>query len=226
LLQSTLAVDDLHLLTEPAVLDGLDFVLRNAVPGLRLVVSSRMDPLLPLHRYRLAGELAEIRSADLAFTIAEACQLLAQHGCTLPAGTLEELTRRTEGWAAGLRLAAMSMGAHPDPGRFVKELITDDSALTSYLVQEVLHVQPPEVRDVLLDTSILDKFSAEAAAELTGNEQAGATLPALAHANAFVQPIGGVVPLPHAVRGGAAAEAAARASGPDRPPAPARRPVA
>ena len=65
----TLVLDDLHLLTEPKVLDGLDYVLRNAGPGLRLVVSSRMDPLLPLHRYRLAGELTEIRAADLAFTV-------------------------------------------------------------------------------------------------------------------------------------------------------------
>jgi len=139
----TLVVDDLHLLTEPAVLDGLDFVLRNAWPGLRLVASSRMDPLLPLHRYRLAGELAEIRAADLAFTIAEAGQLMAQHGCALPAESLEDLTRRTEGWAAGLRLAAISLDTHPGPGRFVKELITDDSALTGYLVQEVLSIAPP-----------------------------------------------------------------------------------
>ena len=68
----TLVLDDLHLLTDPRVLDGLDYLLRNAGPGLRLVVSARMDPLLPLHRYRLAGELAEIRASDLAFSIAEA----------------------------------------------------------------------------------------------------------------------------------------------------------
>ena len=146
----TLVLDDLHLLTDPAVLDGLDYVLRNAGPGLRLVVSSRMDPLLPLHRYRLAGELAEIRASDLAFSTAEAGLLLAQHGITLSAGSLECLTRRTEGWAAGLRLAAISMDTHPDPDRFVKELIAEDSALTGYLVEEVLDAQPPEVREVLL----------------------------------------------------------------------------
>ncbi len=185
----TLVLDDLHLLTDPKVLDGLDYVLRNAGPGLRLVVSARMDPL-PLHRYRLAGQLAEIRASDLAFTIAEAGLLLAQHGRTLPADALECLTRRTEGWAAGLRLAAISMGAHPDPGQFVKELITDDSALTGYLVEEVLDTQPPAVRDVLLSTSILDQVSGEVASELTGNEQTGAILSALANANAFVQPIG------------------------------------
>ena len=81
----TLVLDDLHLLTEPGVLKGLDFLLRNVGPGLRLVVASRMDPLLPLHRYRLAGQLAEIRASDLAFSVAEAGLLLAQHGSTLTA---------------------------------------------------------------------------------------------------------------------------------------------
>jgi len=187
----TLIVDDLHLLTEPAALGELEFVLRNVGPGLRLVVSSRMDPPLPLHRYRLAGELTEIRASDLAFSMTEAGLLLAQHGGTLSAGSLECLTRRTEGWAAGLRLAAISMDTHPDPDRFVTELITEDSALTGYLVEEVLDAAPPQVREVLLATSILEQVSAETAAELTGNEQAGATLLAVARANAFVQPAGG-----------------------------------
>ena len=170
--------------------DELDFVLRNVGPGLRVVISARADPLLPLHRYRLAGELAEIRAGDLAFSTAEAGLLMAQHGCTLSADSLECLTRRTEGWAAGLRLAAISMDSHPDPDQFVTELITEDSALTGYLVEEVLNTQPPEVREVLLSTSILEQVSAEAASELTGDERAGAILSAVAHTNAFVQPAG------------------------------------
>jgi LuxR family transcriptional regulator, maltose regulon positive regulatory protein len=186
----TLILDDMHLLTEPRVLQGLDFVLRNVGPGLRLAASSRMDPMLPLHRYRLAGGLTEIRASDLAFSTSEAGLLLAQHGQTLTADLLESLTRRTEGWAAGLRLAAISLGAHPDPGQFVKELISEDRALTSYLVDEVLNVQPPEVRDVLLSTSILDQLSADAAVELTGNERAAGIMTALVHANAFIQSLG------------------------------------
>jgi LuxR family maltose regulon positive regulatory protein len=186
----TLVIDDLHVLTEPAVCGELDFMLRSVGPALRVVVSARADPLLPLHRYRLAGELTEIRAGDLEFSAAEAGLLMAQHGCTLPADSLECLTRRTEGWAAGLRLAAISMGSHPDPGRFVRELITEDSALTGYLVEEVLSTQPPEVREVLLSTSILEQVSAEAARELTGNERAGAILSAAVRANAFVQPAG------------------------------------
>ncbi len=186
----TLVLDDLHLLTDPQVLDGLDYVLRNTGSALRLLVTARMDPPLPLHRRRLAGELAEIGASDLAFTIAEAGELMARHGCTLTADSLESLTRRTEGWGAGLRLAAMSMGAHPDPDQFVTELITDDSAVTGYLVAEVLNAQPPAVRDVLLSTSILEHVNAQAASELTGNEQAGTILAALARANAFVRPTG------------------------------------
>ncbi len=186
----TLVIDDLDVLTKPKVLTELDFVLRNARPGLRMVVCSRVDPLLPLHRYRLAGELTEIRASDLAFTTAEASLLLAGHGGTLTADSLERLTRRTEGWAAGLRLAAISMDTHPDPDQFVKDLITEDSALTGYLVEEVLKAAPPEAREVLLSTSILEQVNAEAASELTGNEQAGAILSAVARANAFVQSIG------------------------------------
>ena len=155
------------------------------------MVSSRANPLLPVHRYRLAGELTEVRAGDLAFSLAEAGQLLVRHECMLSADSLDCLTRRTEGWAAGLRLAGMSMTGHHDPDQFVRELVTEDSAMTGYLVQEVLDAQPPEVRDVLLSTSILDQVNADVASELAGNGQAGRILAGLAHANAFVQPIGG-----------------------------------
>ncbi|HUB21401.1 MAG TPA: LuxR C-terminal-related transcriptional regulator [Streptosporangiaceae bacterium] len=186
----TLVLDDLHLLTDPGVLKGLEFVLRNVGPGLRLLVASRMDPLLPLHRYRLAGQLTEIRASDLAFSLDEAGLLLDQHGGVLTADAVDSLTRRTEGWAAGLRLAAISLATHPDPDLFVKELAAEDSALTCYLVDEVLNVQPPQVREVLLATSILEHVSAEAAVELTGDDRAAAVLAGLARTNALVQPIG------------------------------------
>jgi LuxR family transcriptional regulator, maltose regulon positive regulatory protein len=187
----TLIVDDFHLLTEPRVLNGLDYLLRNAGTGLRLVVSARAVPPLLLNRYRLAGTLTEIGAGDLAFSRAEVGQLLARHGCELSAESLERLTRETEGWAAGLRLAALSMTAHPDPDQLVRELVTEESALTGYLVGEVLDTQPPPVREVLLRTSILERVNAPLASELTGNRQAGRVLAALAQANAFVEPIGG-----------------------------------
>ncbi len=185
-----LILDDFHVLSHPQVLSDVDFVLRNAGAGLRLVACARMDPLLSLYRYRLAGHLAEIRASDLAFSTAEAGLLLAQHGVTLRAGSLERLMQRTEGWAAGLRLAAISMGPHPEPDQFVHELATEGSALTSYLLDEILNAQPPEVRDVLLSTSIFEEFEAEAAREVAGNEHTREILAALARANTFIQPAG------------------------------------
>ena len=183
----TLVLDDLHLLTSPAALDGLAYVLRNAAPGLRLIAGSRMDPLLPLHRYRAAGELAEIRAGHLAFSVAETTLLLAQHGIVLPDSAVESLTRRAEGWAAGLRLAAISLEGHPDPAQFVKEFAAEDSSITGYLVEEVLDAQPPPVRDFLLRTSILSRVSADIADELTGRGDAASVLPELARTNAFVR---------------------------------------
>ena len=186
----TLVLDDLHLLVGPGLMDGLQYLLQNARSGLRLVICSRTDPMLPLHRYRLAGELTEIRACDLAFTVPEAGQLMAQHGITLPPRTLELLTSLDEGWAAGLRLAAISLGDHPDPGQFIKELAAENSAITGYLVEEALNNQPPQVRDLLLKTSILDRVSSGIASELTGHDQAASALAELARTNAFVQPLG------------------------------------
>ena len=182
-----LILDDLHLLTDPKALSGLDYVLKNGVPGLRLVVSSRMDPLLPLHRYRLAGELTEVRAENLAFSVTESRQLMAQHGIRLSPDSLESLTRRAEGWAAGVRLAAMSMDGHADPEQFVKELVAEDSTVAAYLIEEVLNAQPPHVREFMLRTSILDRVSADLADVLVGEGQGASVLPNLARANAFVQ---------------------------------------
>ena len=185
-----LVLDDLHLVAAPGLMDGLQYLLRNARPGLRLVICSRTDPLLPLHRYRLAGELTEIRASELAFSVPEARLLMAQHDITLPPMMLELLTELDEGWAAGLRLAAISIGDHPDPGQFIKELAAENSAVAGYLIEEALNNQPPEIRDLLLRTSILDRVNSGVASELTGHEQAASALAALARANAFVQPLG------------------------------------
>jgi len=185
-----LVLDDLHLLTDPVTLSGLDYVQRNAHPGLHLVVASRVDPLLPLHRYRLAGDLTEIRADDLAFSVEESGLLLAHHGITLSEAAIQGLNGRTEGWVAGIRLAALSLYGHPDPEQFVKELEAEDSAITGYLVDEVLNAQPSSVRDMLLRTSILDCVNADLASELTGDPEAAHVLPDLARANAFVRPIG------------------------------------
>ncbi len=183
----TLVLDDVHLLTSQRVLDGLAYVLRHAGQGLRLVVSSRMDPLLPLHRYRLTGDLTEIRVSDLAFSTGESGLLMAQHGITLSAESLERLTERAEGWAAIMRLAAVSMDGHPDPEQFVKELVAEDSAVAGYLVDEVLNAQPAHIRDFLLTTSILDRIREDIASELLGAGPDVAVLSDLVRANALVQ---------------------------------------
>ena len=184
-----LVLDDLHLLTERPALQGLTYLMRNAPQGLRVMVASRIDPLLPLHRFRLTGELAEIRADQLAFSVPEAGLLMAQHDVALRHDALECLTERAEGWAAGLRLAAISMQGHPDPEQFVKEFVAEDSPVVGYLVEEVLNAQQPGIRDLLLRTSILDSFDTGIASELS-DEHAGNDVSDLVRANAFVLPAG------------------------------------
>jgi LuxR family maltose regulon positive regulatory protein len=186
-----MVIENFHLLTDTAILDGLSYLLRNSAPTLRLVISSRTQLPLSLNRYRLTAELTEIRAADLAFNSAESALLMAQHGVRLSAEALTSLISRTEGWAAGIRLAAMSLDGHPDPGQFVKELCAEDSAITGYLVEEVLNPQPDALRNFLLRTSILDRIRADLAGELCdiGVPEMN-QLSALAEANAFVQPLG------------------------------------
>src|SRR5215472_7866486 len=184
-----LVLDDLHLVTDQRCLNGLARLLRNARPYLRIVAASRSDPLLPLHRYRLAGELTEIRAHELAFSVDEAATLMAYHGIALPADSMEFLTQRAEGWVAALRLAAISMKDDPHPEQFVKELVAEDSPVASYLVEEVLNTQTGAVRDLMLKTSILDRVNADIASELTGSDSAGSALAALAQGNALVQPL-------------------------------------
>lgn len=185
-----LVLDDLHLVTEPRALNELARLLRNARPHLSLVVASRSDPVLPLHRYRLAGELAEIRAAELAFSLDEASLLMKQHDIALPADSLAFLTDRADGWVAALRLAAISMTTHPDPAQFVKEFAAEDGAVGGYLVEEVLDTLPARMRSLLLRTSILEQVNADLASELA-SEGPATDLAALAQATALIHPLGG-----------------------------------
>jgi LuxR family maltose regulon positive regulatory protein len=186
----TLVLDDFHLVEGRGLDDGLRYLVRNTRPGLRVVICSRVDPTLSLHQYRLAGELTEIRAGELAFGACEARLLLAQHGVALPGESLERLTGLNEGWAAGLRMAALLLQEEPDPEQFVKRFAAEDSAIAGYLVEEVLKNQPARYRELLLKVSILDQVSAGLAVAVTGDGKAGDALEALAHANAFVEPAG------------------------------------
>ncbi|MEW2353588.1 AAA family ATPase, partial [Spirillospora sp. NPDC029432] len=185
-----LVLDDFHSPLSPAVVHGLAFLSERARPRLRLVLVGRHDPPLSLHRLRLAGELTEIRNDALAFGPAETGALLAQHGVELPAASAAALRRRTDGWAAGLRLAAMSMEHDPDPEAFVARFAGDDQSVVGYLVEQVLDAQPRDVRRVLLRTSVGDRLTADLAMELAGAAGAG-VFPALVRQNAFVLPLGG-----------------------------------
>ncbi|MEV0209480.1 LuxR C-terminal-related transcriptional regulator [Streptomyces sp. NPDC050788] len=181
-----LVLDDFQPETGSPVARGTARLLRHAGPVLRLVVLSRRDPPLHLHRHRLAGELTELRTADLAFDDRETAALLAQHGVEVSRSAVSTLRERADGWAAGLRLAAMSMAEHPHPERFVAQFAGDDEAVVSYLVEEVLDGQSPEMRRLLVATSVLDHLNAELATELAGKE-AGAQFPALVEHNSFLQ---------------------------------------
>ncbi|MEV4641442.1 LuxR C-terminal-related transcriptional regulator [Actinoplanes sp. NPDC049548] len=166
----------------------LEFVLRHASPRLRLVLIGRWDPPLPLHRYRLAGRLTEIRSENLAFTAEEAAALLTLHGVNLSAAGLASLLEHTEGWAAGLRLFAMALQDHRDAERLLDTITGNEATIAEYFVDEVLRVQPPHVRAFLLEASILETFTPELAEAVTGRSDARRLLMELERRNAFVQP--------------------------------------
>ena len=150
------------------------------------ILATRRDLRLGLHQLRLAGELAEIRAADLRFSERETRMLLDASGIALPDAGAALLHQRTEGWAAGLRLAALSLAGHPDPGRFVAEFSGSDRTVAEYLIAEMLVRQPPDVQDLLLRTSLPDRVSGELADLLTGRRGSERILLDLADADAFV----------------------------------------
>jgi LuxR family maltose regulon positive regulatory protein len=181
-----LLIDDLHELSSPEAAGQLTSLLTRLPPGGRAIVATRRDLPLRLHKLRLAGDLAEIRAAQLRFTEPETRQLLAAAGIVLPEHTAAMLHQRTEGWAAGLRLAVLSLAGHPDPERFVAEFSGSDRTVAEYLMAEMLERQPPEVQGLLLRTSVLDRVNGELADLLTGATGSERILLDLEDANAFV----------------------------------------
>ncbi|WP_328467679.1 LuxR C-terminal-related transcriptional regulator [Actinoplanes sp. NBC_00393] len=168
---------------------GLEFLLSH-VRGLRVVLTGRWDPPLPLYRYRLSGQLRELRTADLAFTAAEAARLMELHGVELGEPELATLLEHTEGWAAGIRLCACALQGRSDAKRMVETISGNESTIAEYFVGEVLRLQTPEVRRFLLETSVLDTFTPELAAVVTARPDAYRMLTTLTRENAFIQPVG------------------------------------
>jgi LuxR family maltose regulon positive regulatory protein len=168
---------------------GLDFLLSH-VSNLRVVLSGRWDPPLPVYRYRLASQLHEVRTADLAFLPDETAKLLELHGVALTEAQLTKLLEHTEGWAAGIRLCASALQSSADPDRLLPVLTGQESTIAEYFVGEVLRFQPSAVRRFLLETSVLETFTSELAAAATGRADAGSMLDLLTRENAFIQPVG------------------------------------
>jgi LuxR family transcriptional regulator, maltose regulon positive regulatory protein len=183
----TLVIDDLHELTSPEALAQLGRLLTDLPPQVHAILTTRHDVRLGLHQLRLAGELAEIRAADLRFSGRETRELLDASGIALSEAGVALLYQRTEGWAAGLRLAVISLAGHPDPERFVAEFSGSDRTVAEYLLAEMLDRQPPGVQDLLLRTALLDRVNGELADLLTGRPGSEQILLDLEDANAFTE---------------------------------------
>jgi LuxR family maltose regulon positive regulatory protein len=187
---TALIVDDYHLIEAPTVHASMAFLLDRLPPGLRLVVASRADPPLPLARLRANGQLAELRAADLRFTLAETAAFLREAtGLDLPMTSVAALQDRTEGWAAGVQLAALSLQGHADPAGFVATFAGSHRYVLDYLTEEVLARQPEQVVRFLLETSVLDRLSGPLCDAVTGRTDSQALLEAIERANLFLVPL-------------------------------------
>ncbi|HEY0533846.1 MAG TPA: LuxR C-terminal-related transcriptional regulator [Actinoplanes sp.] len=181
-----LILDDLHELASAAAAEQLSALLLDLPPHVHAVVATRRDLPLRLHQLRLAGELAEIRGGQLRFALDETRRLLAGAGIRLSDSAVATLHERTEGWAAGLRLAALSLAGHPHPEQFVTDFSGSDRTVADYLMAEMLQRQPPDTQRLLLATSLLDRVNGELGDLLTGGTGSERILLELENANAFV----------------------------------------
>jgi LuxR family maltose regulon positive regulatory protein len=185
-----LVLDDYHLIQAPAIHNSLTLLLDRLPPELRLVLASRADPPLPLARLRARGQLIELRAADLRFTTDEAAALLREAvGSDLPETAVAALEGRTEGWAAGLQLAALSLQGHANPAGFVATFSGSHRFVLDYLVEEVLDRQPEPLRRFLRETSVLERLSGPLCDAVTGRGDSQRLLEQVERANLFLVPL-------------------------------------
>lgn len=184
-----LVLDNLHEITSAEVHEDLVRLVERPLPTLSIVALTRRDPPWPLQRLRLAGLVCEVRAADLAFRPAEAAELFAQLGVDLTTSQVERLVERTEGWAAGLRLAALHLQDQPDVEAAVTEFSGDVHSVAGYLLTEVLDRQSPELIRFLTQVSVVDLVSADLAGALTGRPDAGQVLADLADSHLFIRAV-------------------------------------
>lgn len=185
-----IVLDDYHVITAEPVHRGITFLIENLPPHVRLVIASRSDPPLPLSRLRGRGDLTELRASDLRFTAGEATDFLnSAMGLELPVATAEALGQRTEGWIAGLQLAAISMRDESDMVGFVEAFAGTTRYVVDYLVDEILQRQDEATRAFLLETSILERFNGALCAAVTGRNDSRAMLDHLERSNLFLVPL-------------------------------------
>ncbi len=185
-----IVLDDHHVIHSREVHEALGFVVEHLPHQAHLVIAGRSDPPLPLGRLRARGDLLEVRAADLRFTDGEAAAYLnGSMGLHLDDGDVTTLEARTEGWIAALQLAALSMQGRVDPSEFIASFAGDDRFVVDFLAEEVLEHQPEEIRSFLLDTSVLDRFTAEACDAVTGRSDGAAMIERLDRANLFLVPL-------------------------------------
>jgi LuxR family maltose regulon positive regulatory protein len=185
-----LVLDDYHLVQAPQVHQSLEFLLAHLPPGLRLVLTSRANPPLPLARLRARGQLSELRERDLRFTPQEAAALLRTAvGPELPAAAVATLADRTEGWVAGLQLVALSLQGRGDVAAFVAGFSGSHRYVLDYLAEEVLERQPQELRAFLLETSVLERLSGPLCEAVTGHTDSQVLLEQAERANLFLVPL-------------------------------------
>jgi LuxR family maltose regulon positive regulatory protein len=185
-----LVLDDYHVIDSKPLDEALTFLLEHLPPQMHLVIATREDPDLPLARLRARSQMTELRAADLRFTPAEAADFLGRvMALQLTVEDIAALESRTEGWIAGLQLAALSMQGRSDTARFIKSFTGSHHFILDYLVEEVLQRQPEHVRNFLLQTAILDRLSSPLCDALTGQEDGRGMLEALDRGNLFVIPL-------------------------------------
>ena len=185
-----LVLDDYHLITATPIHEALTFLVQHLPPTLRLIITTRLDPPLPLARWRVRGQLAEIRADDLRFDATEAATFFNQvMGLHLKPADIDLLETRTEGWIAGLQLAALSMQGRTDIAGFIQSFSGSHRHVFTYLIEEVLNRRPAGTLDFLLQTAILERFNADLCNAVTGLSDSQALLEKLEQANLFLIPL-------------------------------------
>jgi LuxR family transcriptional regulator, maltose regulon positive regulatory protein len=185
-----LVLDDYHVISSQDVYEQVAFLIEHCPSTFHLVIATRSDPLLPLARLRARGQMVELRVTDLSFTDAEASQFLNDvMGLRLDAGSVSTLQEHTEGWIAGLQMAALSMRDYKDVTGFIEKFSGTSRYILDYLLEEVLAAQPPEIQRFLLHTSILDRLTAPLCDALLQDEASSLTLDYLERANLFLVPL-------------------------------------